>query len=275
MRCSPVLQQFVNAWLTNCAHSLAFIHNCVISGGAGDLFPVRSNLLYIRLSMTIRTICLLAALGAGVPGRTQHLDYNRFELLKRGGSQAATVDAQYDDVKGSAWFSDWQPAVLLGEDGRRYSDLKARIDLYKSIAYIKLNDTVYNINGTSITRIVLHPGQDDSVVFQRGFSSPGVRAEQFLQVLATGKLGLVKQWAVELKDVHEDALSSVKTFVTQDYYYLVRPSGQIETVKPGRKLFEQEMGENWKAVSAYAKEKDISFNQEEGWILLLKFYNSL
>lgn len=214
-------------------------------------------------------------LTAGSAVRAQHLDYNRFELLKAGASQVGTIDAQYDDIKGTAWFSDWQPAVLLGDGGRPYSNFKARIDLYKNIAYVRMNDTVYNINGTAINRIILNPGQGDSVIFQRGFSGVGLRAEQFVQVLATGKLGLLKQRVVEVKDVHEDALSTTKSFVAQDYYYLVGTGGQVEAVKPGRKLFEKEMGDQWKAVSQYAKEKDLSFNQEEGWIPLLKFYNSL
>jgi len=225
--------------------------------------------------MTIKTICLLAGLGAAPAAQAQHLDYNRFELMKRGGAQVTAVDAQYDDIKGSAWFADWRPAVLVSDDGRQYPDLKARIDLYKNIAYIKMNDTVYNINGTAIVRIILNPGQGDSAVFQKGVSGGGIRPDQYVQVLASGKLGLLKQRTVELKDVHEDALSTVKTFVTQDYYYLVRSSGQIETVKPGRKLFEQEMGDKWKAVSQYAKDKDLSFSQEEGWSPLLKYYNSL
>lgn len=225
--------------------------------------------------MTIKTICLLAGLGIALTGRSQHLDYTRYELLSHGGMQAASVDAQYDDIKGSAWFSDWQPAILVSGDGRRLSDLKARIDLYKNVAYIKLHDTVYNINGTAITRIIFYPGLGDSVVFQKGFSGAGVRTEQFIQVLASGKLGLLKQRSVEQKDVHEDALSTVKAFVTQDSYFLVRNAGQLETVKPGRKLFEQEMGDKWKTVSQYAREKDLSFSQEEGWVPLLRYYNSL
>jgi len=88
-------------------------------------------------------------------------------------------------------------------------------------------------------------------------------------------LGLLKQRAVELKDVHEDALSTTKSFVSQDYYYLVRPGGQLEAVKPGRKLFEQEMGEKWKAVSAYAKTKGWSAGDESGWVGILGYYNSL
>lgn len=225
--------------------------------------------------MSIRIICLLVGLGAALTGRAQHLDYNRFELLSHGGMQAATVDAQYDDIKGSAWFSDWRPAVLVSNDGRQYSGLQARIDLYKSIAYIKMNDTVYNINGTPIIRIILNAGQGDSVVFQKGYSGAGVRPDQFVQVLASGKLGLLKQRAVELKDVHEDALSTVKTFVAQDYYYLMKDGGSPLTVKPGRKLFEQEMGDKWKTVSQVAKEKGWSTADEEGWGKIVQYYNSL
>ncbi|HXB09708.1 MAG TPA: hypothetical protein VNW04_21430 [Puia sp.] len=227
--------------------------------------------------MTIKTICLVVGLGTGLAGRAQHLDYNRFELIKRGGSQSPAIDLQYDDIKGSAWFPpDWQPAVLISDDGRRYTDLRAKIDLYKNIAYIKINDTVYNINGTGITRIIFDPGQADSAVFQKGVSGSGLRPEQYLQVLATGKLGLLKQRIVELKDVHDEGpLSTTRTFVAQDYYYVVRPGGQIELVKPGRKLFEQEMGEKWKTVSGYAKTMGWSAGDESGWTGIMRYYNSL
>jgi hypothetical protein len=226
--------------------------------------------------MLIKTICISAFVASCLVCDAQHLDYNRFELLKHGGAQATAVDNQYDDIKGMAWFSpEWQSAVLVSDDGRHYPDFKVRIDLYKNVAYIKIHDTVYNINGTAITRIILNPGQGDSAVFQKGYSGAGVRPDQYLQVLASGKLGLLKQRTVELKDVHEDALSTTKTFVTQDYYYLVKPGGQVDMAKPGRKLFEQEMGEKWKTVSQYAKEKDLSFNDEQGWSSLLKYYDSL
>jgi hypothetical protein len=226
--------------------------------------------------MIVKTIFFVISVAHGFVCLAQHLDYNRFELLKKNGSQTAVVDAQYDDIKGIAWSSSaWQPAVLVSDDGRRYADFRARIDLYKNVAYVKSGDTVYNINGTAITRIVLDAGQVDSVVFQKGVSGSGVRPEQYVQVLASGKLGLLKLRTMEVKDLHEDALSTVKAFVIQDYYYLMRPGGELEMVKPGRKLFEQEMGDKWPVVSQYAKAKDLSFNREEGWALLLTYYNSL
>lgn len=226
--------------------------------------------------MTIKTIFLAVGLGFFSISQAQHLDYNRFELLKQGGMQASGIDLQYDDIKGNAWNADWQPVALTAEDGRRLTDMQGRIDLYKNVVYVKVNDTIFNINGSKIRRIVFDPGQADSTVFQKGVSGPGLRPDLFVQVLASGKLGLLKQRTVEIKDMHDDGpLSTTKAFVTQDYYYLVRASGQVETVKPGKKVFEQEMGDKWKDVSQYAKAKGVSLSDERGWANVLQFYNSL
>jgi len=212
----------------------------------------------------------------------QHLGYNQYELLSREQLKAApgSLDNQYDDIKGTAFFSpQWLSAVAITARGVQYTGLKVRFDLYKNVFFANVHDTIYDLSAAGIVRFILYPLPADtsvSYVFQKGFSTGTIRPEQYIQVLVMGKLTFLKQPTLEVKEVNEDSfLAKVKKFVNQDYYYLVARDGQGEIVRLNKKTLEKEMADKWDAVTRYAKEKELSFNEEQGWIYIVKYYDSI
>lgn len=212
----------------------------------------------------------------------QHLGYNQSELISREGGKvsAANLDNQYADIKGSAFFSaQWLPADAITDNGTRYPGLKVMFDVYRNTFFANIKDTLYDLGATRISRFVLYPSAADtavSYIFQKGFSTAGIRPEQYVQVLASGKLRFLKQMTLEVREVNEDSfLAKVKKFIGQDYYYLLTADGQGGLVRLNKKILEKEMADKWDQVNRYAREKDISFSEEEGWVSLVKFYNSI
>jgi hypothetical protein len=211
----------------------------------------------------------------------QHLAYNQYELLNKEGLKGnpGSVENQYDDIKGTAFFSpQWLSAVAFTEKGTQYTGLKIKFDQYRNKLFANVHDTLYDLGSARIARVVLYPNPADTgvnYVFQKGFSTGSIRSDQYVRVLAAGKLTFLKQTTLEVKEVNEDSpLSKVKKFVSQEYYYLVR-EGQATQVRLNKKVLEKEMADKWNEVSKYAKEKEVSFSEEDGWAYLVKYYNSV
>jgi len=213
---------------------------------------------------------------------SQHLSYTQYELLHNEElkNAPANIDNLYQDIKGDAFFNpQWLSAVAITENGKTYKGIKVKFDQYKNKFYANIRDTIYDMGTSAISRYILYPSPTDTTVsytFQKGFSGNGLQPATYIQVFARGKLTFVKYRTLEIKDAHEDSfLATVKTFVPQDYYYLIRDNSQPATVRLNKKTLEKEMADKWKEVSGQAKEKEVSFNEEDGWKYLVSYYNTL
>jgi hypothetical protein len=225
---------------------------------------------------------LLAMLAAPICASAQHLGFTQSELLSREQMKISTgnIDNQYGDVKGTAFFSEaWLPATASTAKGAQYAGLKMKYDIYKNKIFTNVHDTIYDMSETGIIRFTLYPETSDTTlrhVFQKGYTAGTVRSDQFVEVLAAGKLIFFKQHTLEIKEVNEDSpLDKVKKFIGQDYYYLLTANDQGAVVRLNKKTLEKEMAAKWNEVTKFAKEKDTSFTDESGWSLLVNFYNSL
>ena len=212
---------------------------------------------------------------------SQRLNSNEYELIRKEElkNAPANLDNLYQDIKGDPFFnSQWLPATAIAENGKTYKGIKVKFDQFKNKFYANIHDTIYDMSTSAINRYTLYPAPTDTTVsynFQKGFSGNGLQPATYIQVLASGKLTFLKYHTLEIKDTHEDMLTTVKTFIPQDYYYLVRDNSQPETVRLNKKTLEKEMADKWKEVSGQAKEKEVSFNEEDGWKYLISYYNTL
>lgn len=211
----------------------------------------------------------------------QYLTYTRYELLRQGGLQADAkgLDSQYDDIKGNPWYSTrWLPARISTTQGKLDDNMRLKYDTYTNKIYALINDTVYDLSATSVKRFQLYPNFPDTItrtVFQKGFVSADIKSEQFLQVLTEGNVSFLKLQILQIKEVHEDALTTTKKFISQDYFYIVQKNGQGDGIKLNRATLEQQTRDKWTAVSAFLKAKDLSASTEEGWSAGIAYYNTL
>ena len=212
----------------------------------------------------------------------QRLNYNESELLRITAMTSLPVDIDnlYTDVKGNPFFNEqWLPGTAINPAGQRLSGLRLKFDWYRNKFYANYHDTVYDLSSTPFTRCVLYSSPADTAVsytFYKGLLINGIELGKFVQVLADGRLTLAKYRTVVIKDIHDEGvLSTTRSFIGQDYYYLVRNGIQSTPVRLNRKTLEKEMAGKWTEIAAYAKEKTISFNDEEGWTALVAWYNSL
>ena len=211
----------------------------------------------------------------------QHLSYTRYELLRLGGQEnIKNIDNQYEEIKGDAFFSpQWLAGTLSGKQGTYSSGLKLKFDKYANKLYANFNDTIYDLSSASFTGFCIYPNYPDTSirsVFRKGFVAADFKLDQFMQVLADGKLIFLKQQAIQIKEVHEDSfLATTKKFIGQDYYYIGKKDIFAQAVRLNKTGLEQQLSDKWKDVSQYLKEKGLSASSEEGWISAIKFYNSL
>ena len=236
-----------------------------------------------RLSFSLLTATAFGALTAfSVPAKAQHLNYDWYEIVH--GSEMkntpANIDNQYQDIKGEAYFNNqWMAGAAVADNGKTYAGLRLKFDWYQNKFYMNVHDTIYDLSDAPVRRYILYPSLMDTITnykFQKGFSGGGLLATKYVQVFASGKLSFIKFRSLEMKDVHDDSpLTTIKRFIGQDAYYLVRSDGQTIPVKLNKKTLEKEMADKWKEVSGQAKDKEVSFSDEDGWRYLVNWYNTL
>ena len=210
----------------------------------------------------------------------QRLSHNESDFLHIAGLQGVStdIDNMYQDTRGEAFFdSQWLPGLAFTSTSQ-IPGLHLKFDWYQNKFYANRHDTIYDLSRTTITRCVLFPSLTDTstrYTFSNTLPITGIPTGKFVQLLAEGSLTLAKYRTVEIKDIHEDGvLSTAKSFVGQNYYYLVRNSAQSTPVRLNKKTLEKEMADKWTQIAAYEKDKTLSFSDEDGWISLINYYNT-
>jgi len=232
--------------------------------------------------MRTLTLLLLSSSLYCTTARSQRLSHNEADFLHIAAlqGQAADIDNLYQDIRGEAFFdTQWLPGFALTSTGQRIPGLRLKFDWHQSKFYANRHDTIYDLTTTTVTRCILYQSLTDTntpYTFSRTLTITGIAPGKFVQLLAEGNLTLAKYRAVEIKDIHEDGvLSTAKSFVGQNYYYLIGSNNQSTAVKLNKKTLEKELADKWTEITNYAKEKSISFSDEEGWIALINYYNTL
>ncbi|MBS1662202.1 MAG: hypothetical protein JST68_14250 [Bacteroidetes bacterium] len=230
----------------------------------------------MRKLYSILALCCTCSLA-----NAQYLTYSRYVFLNQGGMkpQAKSIDNQYEDIKGEAFNSpQWLSARIVSTNGKAYDGFKCKLDIYTNTLYTNVNDTIYDLTPAPVKRVQLYPNFPDTVtrkVYQKGFVASDLKPESFLQVLVEGKVTFLKQETLEIKDVHEDALTTTKKFVGQDYYYIIKNGSIAEKVRLNKSTLQQVTGDKWKEVGAFMKAKELSASSADDWKMMIAYYNTL
>ena len=213
---------------------------------------------------------------------SQHLTYNFLELLHNQDMAGSPVafENQYDGINGTAFFSPkWITAVAYTANGNTYTGLKVKFDIYRNKFFANIHDTIYDLSSANVMRFDLYPASSDTSAlysFIRGFNTPDIKPDKYIQVLAEGILTFAKHLSTDVNEVSEDGfLSKQKKFIERTNYYIISNTGQAVYVRINKKTLEKILADKWNEINKYAVEKETSFNEEKGWVLLINHYNSL
>jgi hypothetical protein len=226
----------------------------------------------------------ILAVATGFYGKAQYSlhEYVLMQNTATMGTSLKSFDNQYTDITGDAFLSnEWLNGQAISVNGTKFTDLKFKVDLYKSKIFMNFHDTIFDLTDTkNISAFILFPGNSvdtsKKLVFSNQFQVPGVKGNLF-QVLGTGaKVSLLKSATKDVQDAQSGLYSAKeKRFMDYVHYYLLK-DGASTDIKLSKKTFEKMFPPADAAkVEDYLKQQHLSLSDEEGWAAAIDFYNKM
>ena len=185
--------------------------------------------------------------------------------------------SQYVDVQGSQFLYDnWLNGMMELKNGAVFTNLQLKFDNYSNKFIVsKGEDKSYEIT-SDIHKVWIYPEMNDTLLFENGFQiNSKINAGKFLQVLAEGKITLLKFTNKELETYNEYGNANIlKRFRETPEYYIYK-NGQFETAKVSKKDLEDKLSDKWPAISAYLSKNGLSGKDEKSWGRAVQYYNTL
>ena len=211
----------------------------------------------------------------------QKLSNSQYELIETSSMRSTsqkTFENQYPDIKGSPYFNDeWLNGEIWKANGHKYQNLRLKVDLYRNIIFMNIHDTVYDMTDIAdVVYFIVHPDMNDTskkIFFSKTFSAPELK-NNLIQTLSTGKISLLKK---ENYTISETATGITnyreRSFTDKIIYYILNGSTLFEIKKLNKKNFET-LNLNTSKIEAFAKDNNLSYSDESGWIKMIDYYNS-
>ncbi len=187
--------------------------------------------------------------------------------------------AQYTDVQGTQFLQDaWMHAKIVLNNGTFVNNFTMKFDTYNNKFVANKNDTAYEINPT-IPEVILYSSEDTSsnaLVFKKGFQiNSNVNSGKYLQVLAEGKMILLKFIKKELEEYTEYGNATKLKRFQESYQYFLYDHQKYESINLSKKNLENHLVDKSALVFSYLNEKKLTGKDEKSWIAAVKYYNSL
>ena len=183
---------------------------------------------------------------------------------------------KYSEINGTPFLIDkWINGSASIEKGT-YHNVELKLDAYANQVLFKYADETFEFQD-DVKSFVLKPGLKDSasyLYFKKGISGPSLKANQYVQVLAEGKISFYKSDVKLLSEVNEINRGVVQAFNTASRYYLIKGSN-AQLIKLSKSDILDHMKDREKEVNEFVTTNKISFKREGDIATLIKYYNSL
>ncbi|WP_400191346.1 hypothetical protein [Hymenobacter sp. B81] len=180
-----------------------------------------------------------------------------------------TFDTRYEGLKGTPYLvSGWRPADLTLSDGRAFSDIPARFDVYSKRLVIKQNKDSVWLDQRMVREFVLHDSPSPAMPTRtdrrfRAFpdATDAELRTSFAELLHEGpQYALLKLPRKKLvKANYQGPYAADRRFdelIDRETYYLRRPDGTLVEVKPNLKgltAVDAALGQKLQAEAARSK----------------------
>lgn len=212
---------------------------------------------------------------------------NNLSTTGKWGTQIFLSDAngkafenKYENVQGSAYlFPTFKSSSIELRDGRKYLDIKARLNLVENeVEFISASSKEGYLGKGMVALISFNDTIRQEVkkyIFQSGF--PGIDNQtsiHFYQVLCNGKITLLKS-INKVMEERNNELSGEKSkeFVTRENWYVYQ-NGTMKRVKKEHAFFAALFKDKAEAFSKYTSEQKLNFKKEDQVIKMVDFLNA-
>lgn len=188
---------------------------------------------------------------------------------------------KYADINGSAYlFPDFKFATIELADGRKYANVKARLNLVEhEVNFIASNGEEGYIGKGMVKSFLINDTTRQGIKtysFQTGFpKTDNQTVIHFYQILASGKIALVKSINKNIEErLNELSGEKSKEFAVRENLY-IQVNSELIRIKKEPSFYLGIMADQKEAINQFCKANKINFKNEEQLISLVKYYNSL
>lgn len=182
---------------------------------------------------------------------------------------------KYSGIKGSPFlFEKWITGSVTTSEGI-YQHLELKFDAYSNTLFFNKNDELYEFVDP-LQSFRFYPDTTDTtrnMYFRKGLSAPGLRPDQYVQVLAEGPVSLYRSDIKLLSEMSEINAGMIKTFTNSTRYFILKDN-KLQLIKMNKKELMAALKDKEEAVDSFIKANNLSFNRDQDLKKILSFYNS-
>ena len=188
-----------------------------------------------------------------------------------------TFDTErYSGIRGTPFLVDkWQKGSVLTVKGI-YQNLELKFDAYENKLYFNKNDESFEFQDPIISFTFIPNSSDTSLNMKyiKGLSGSGLTPNQFVKVLAEGKVSLYRSDIKAVSEMSEINAGMVKTFANVTRYYVVKDK-VTQLIKINKSEIMNLVKDQEAKIQAYISEHKISIKNESDAAEILFYYNQL
>jgi hypothetical protein len=183
---------------------------------------------------------------------------------------------RYSAVNGSPFLIDeWISGSVITPRGV-YKNLELKLDAYGNTLFFKNDGKPFEFQDKVIGfTLMKRPGDSSTYLnFKNGLSGNGVRTDQYLQVLAEGKLSLYRSDIKLLTEVNQVNQGVIKTFTTSTRYYLMKDN-VLQLIRMNKKDIYDLVQDKESQIETFVSQNKLSTKKETDLVKIVQYYNSL
>jgi hypothetical protein len=230
---------------------------------------MKTNLKHGALLFALLFTCGLTKAQGGFDGRST----SQYATDASGGAlmTAESVDS------GNPFFStDWVKGDVTFSNGNVQKDKIVKYSELKDILYTQAQGNQYGLFDTPVTQFTIYNTDGTTAHFSIFPGNGKVADNAFFQVLADGKVKLLKKNAKAISESKAGIGTAVvtKTVVDNiDYYLLI--DGKAVRVKKDKKAIEAALGNKQTELDAYAQTNKLNLKKDDDLAKLITYYDTL
>ncbi len=181
------------------------------------------------------------------------------------------------NINGSPFFpSDYVMATLYLPGGKKIENVKTKIFLPEHSIYYQLNDKSEMVAITAIERIEFFSSMNIKPVEFRSYPLVAEGGNKFYEVLADGKVQLLKLYTSDFTDRKEFGSATItRTYDNLIRLYVYTANKKILKINNSEDFFADLFKDRQKQFSIFVQKEKISFRREADLIKLFDYYNTL
>lgn len=184
---------------------------------------------------------------------------------------------KYSEVKGTPFFIDKWMEGSVSIDKGTYPRLLIKYDVHENQLLFSSHDMSYQF-ADPVYSFVLKPNPADSssfMYFIKGISGNSLKEDQFVQVLAKGRLSLYRSDIKQVSDLNEINKGTIKNFSTVTRYYAKKEGAVSTLIKLNKQEVLDLVKDKEAAIQQFIDANKISLKKEGDVAKLIRHYNTL